>query len=150
MANSKSTKQPTRRKAAAPKRPGRPSFVPSLEQRERVEILVAGGQSEEDIARVIGVARGTLREHFADELSTGRAKKRAEVLVAQFRTAIAGNASAQEKFLKKGEVPELPEYRQPKEEKLGKKEQALRDAHEPDVGTSMGSLMAQRLNSRPN
>lgn len=137
------------KKPAAAKKMGRPPFVPTIEHREKVEILIAGGQSEDDIARVIGISRMTLRAHFADELATGRAKKRAEILMAQYRTALAGNASAQEKFLKKGDLPAFqPQAEKPKVEKLGKKEQALRDANTPNLGTTLGDLMAQRL--RPN
>lgn len=137
------------KKPAAAKKMGRPAYVPTSDQREKVEILIAGGQSEDDIARVIGMSRMSLRAHFAGELATGRAKKRAEILMAQYRTALAGNASAQEKFLKKGDLPVFPSQpEKPKAEKLGKKEQARQDANTPNLGTTLGDLMAQRL--RPN
>ncbi|CAA2142760.1 hypothetical protein HYPP_03781 [Hyphomicrobium sp. ghe19] len=84
-------------------------------------MLVAGGQGEEDIARVIGVSRGTLRKFFKEELATGAAKRRGEVLLAQYRAAVAGNASAQEKFLRKGEITSAADRVAPSE-KPGKKE----------------------------
>jgi hypothetical protein len=146
---------PVKRKPAAKKRAkvakpiGRPPYEPSQETREKVEILIAGGESEEDIARVVGLSRTTLRQHFAEELATGRAKRRADVLIAQYRTAVAGNASAQDKFLKKSDLPVF-QPQAPKEPKLGKKEIALRDAQRPEPGTPLGDLMMQRLSGRPN
>jgi hypothetical protein len=58
---------------------GRPPFKPTKAQRSDVVLLVACGRSEEAIAGVLGIDRGTLREHFAVELANGRAAFRLEL-----------------------------------------------------------------------
>ncbi|WBU27575.1 hypothetical protein OOZ54_12810 [Rhodopseudomonas palustris] len=78
---------------------GRPEFEPTAEQRERVEILVGGGMSKEDIAAAMLVAVNTLKKHFAKELKIGRSKRRAEVLEAMFNSAKGGNVSAQKAYI---------------------------------------------------
>ena len=47
---------------------GRPPFKPTKAQRSDVVLLVTCGTSEEAIAGVQGIDRGTLREHFEFEL----------------------------------------------------------------------------------
>lgn len=133
--------------------PGRGGFKPTDEMRAKVEILVAAHQSELNIARVIGCSHETLRKHFREELDTGFAKRNAEVIFAQFETAIKGNASAQSKWLQRsGSQPHLSAYvppkvaaEEPKAQKLGKKAQAVADAHNPDTSTSMGERIARRM-----
>ena len=78
---------------------GRPQFQPTNEQRETCSILAAGQMSEEAIASVFGITRPTLRKHFADELTTGAAKRNAAVLLALYETAVAGNVAAARTWL---------------------------------------------------
>ncbi len=97
------------KKKRAPRRPGsaKPGPKPyeaSSEDRERVEVLLGGGMSEEEIAVVFGMARNTLRKHFGRELMTGRAKRRSEMLMAMFQSGKAGNVSAQKAYMAAGQI----------------------------------------------
>jgi hypothetical protein len=73
---------------------GRPPFKPTKAQRSDVVLLVACGTSEEAIAGVLGIDRGTLREHFAVELATGRAAFRLELRKKLKELADDGNVTA--------------------------------------------------------
>ena len=63
--------------------------------RRKVSELVACGIDQDDIARAIGCSAPTLTVHFAEELATGRAVRRAEVISLLFRQARRGNVTAQ-------------------------------------------------------
>lgn len=76
-------------------RRGRPSFKPTRANRDKVCELLSVEMTQEDIARVIGCTVPTLRKHFREELKTGAAVKRAEVIGMLYVTAKKGNASAQ-------------------------------------------------------
>lgn len=93
--------------------------------------------AHEQIALAIGIARGTLLEHYHHELTEGACKRRMEVVEAAHRAALKGNVSAQRLLL--GMEPEIgvPTAAQEgkDEPKVGKKEQANRDA----VGAENGS-----------
>ena len=78
---------------------GRPQFQPTPDQREQCAILAAGRMAEAEIAEVFGISRPTLRKHFADELTTGAAKRTAAVLLALYETAVAGNVAAARTWL---------------------------------------------------
>lgn len=157
----RATKAPTRKpavsKRAKPKPrkalvTGRPEFSPSTEERQKVEVLIAGRMSHDDIARVLGITPPTLRKHFKDELATGLAKKRAEVLVALHTSALAGNASAQKSMLAltgvaqsanppKDRVVPAGEAPQPANTRLGKKEQQALAAQTAGQGTDWDGLL---------
>jgi hypothetical protein len=53
------------------RKPGQPKFEPSDEQRKLAEAMAAYGIPQEDIAKVVGIAPKTLRDHFRHELDTG-------------------------------------------------------------------------------
>ena len=55
---------------------------------------IACGVPEWQIAQNFGIFRMTLRKHLADELMTGRAKKKAEKLKRLWKAAGGGNVSA--------------------------------------------------------
>lgn len=74
---------------------GRPSFKPTVAMRRRVEELVSCGVSQDDCARAIGISTPTLVKHFEEELASGAAKKRAEVISMLYKAAKKGNVSAQ-------------------------------------------------------
>ena len=74
---------------------GRPPFVATAEDRARVAEMASCAMPQADIARVIGCTMPTLRKHFREELSTGAAVKRAEVVSLLYANARAGNVSAQ-------------------------------------------------------
>lgn len=138
-------------KKPAPRAPargrGRPRIEFTLEQRQQVEQLVSVGTTEEDIATFLRIAIMTLRTNFSEELRFGRMKRRAEVVDLLFTSARAGNVSAQKKLedmtgiaMSARPAPEMPD----KPVKLGKKEEALLAARNPDATTPMGELMARR------
>lgn len=134
----------TRRKPLKRRRgSGRPEFKPTSAQREQVEILVAARLSEQAIADAIGIAKMTLRKHFAAELYNGPARN-AEILVAMFKTALAGNVTAQRAWLQRVEMTppraarEKPE---PKPKSLGKKEEQALAAAAPPADPSWAELV---------
>lgn len=105
-------------------RAGRPEHVPTEETRQRVEILVAGGMAQWQIAAAIGVSEPVLRDRYATELEGGRSRRMAQVIEARFQAAIGGNVSAQNAWLSRhGPLEDAPEE-PAKTEPLGKKEAA--------------------------
>ena len=83
----------------APEGSGRPPHIPTDDTRDEVAILLAGGMPPWQVAQAIGIAESTLRDHYAEQLDRGRARKRADMIVALHRTGIAGNVSAQKAYL---------------------------------------------------
>jgi hypothetical protein len=85
---------------------GRPAFTPTDEQRRLVEALVACGVQQEVICTFITGAAGkpitvpTLTKYFRAELSQGLEKANALVAQSLFKSAIAGNNTAQIFWLK--------------------------------------------------
>lgn len=74
---------------------GRPAFKATPALRQKVEQLISCGMTQDDVARAIGCSTPTLTKHFEEELTTGAAKKRAEVISMLYRNAKKGNVSAQ-------------------------------------------------------
>lgn len=121
---------------------------PTDEQRRTVQAMAGFGIPQDDIARVIGISSPTLRLHYREELDKG-------VTIAN--TAVAQNLYA--KATGKGresvtagifwlkcragwsEYAPPPAPRPTKEEPLGKKEQAERDAETAHEGTGWGNLV---------
>jgi len=108
------------------KRRGRPSYRPSLEDRQTVEEMKFVGESDNTIARALGIDPDTLRKHFADELTGGHAQRRKEVIGLLFKSARDGNVAAQKKLEEMGRAAgaaESVKQRETKAPKLGKKEE---------------------------
>lgn len=119
---------------------GRPEFVVTDEDREKVRVLKAGGMSNEAIAEAIGISEPTLRKHFSLDLEVGAAKVTADVLMARYRSAMGGNVSAQNKWLEAaGAIP--PKPRKVKEKPVGKKEAAQAEAETAHQSSDWGSLL---------
>jgi len=88
-----------RKKAVAKKQgarrwKGMPPFRPTAEQRQQVELMAGLGMTQEEVAVVIlnprtgkGISDKTLREHFRQELATGRSKVKAKVAASLFKKA---------------------------------------------------------------
>ncbi len=134
--------------------PGRPPFKPTTAQRRQVEELVSCGMSPPDIARALGIARETLRKHFADELAEGLARRRAEVIALLYKSARKGNVSAQKaldlatsRAVAQAAFVEDPDAA-PRPLKLGKKEQAQLDAATAGEGSEWGDDLKPGV--RPN
>lgn len=144
---------------------GRPAHIPTLENRNRVKLLLALGWSNERIAARLDVTLPTLRKHYFSELkvrSVMRDRLDARLLERSWQLVEAGKISAVSMFLKLLERNDLMNFGQatkpaadqgaaaPAETpaaKLGKKEAALLAAQTPDVGSTLGELMARRQQS---
>jgi len=125
--------------------------------RRSVEEQVACGVPHEQIAMSFSISRETLYKYFQDNLEHGKARKRRELYAWIFKSAQKGNIGAQRKLvelveaglvaqdmLDRADDRKRAEDVEPKEPKLGKKDQALKDAKEPDLSTTLGELMAMR------
>ena len=115
-------------KPKGPSKGGRPSYRPSLEDRATVEELKFVGESDNTIARALGIDPDTLRKHFADELADGHAQRRKEVIGLLFKSARDGNVAAQKKLEEMGRASGAAEAvkareTKAKEPKRGKKEE---------------------------
>ncbi|MDW9726313.1 hypothetical protein GOB91_29130 [Sinorhizobium meliloti] len=108
---------------AGNKNSGRPEYVPTDDEREKVRVLKAGGMSNEAIAEAVGISEPTLRKHFSSELDRGTAKVRADLLMARYRSAMGGNVAAQNKMIEQVSAARAQEKRAPKPERLGKKQE---------------------------
>ena len=75
---------------------GRPPFVPTDDERKQVEALSGYGLPQEQIAILIrgGIGLDTLREHFATELVSGKAKANGQVGKTLFQKAMGGDTAA--------------------------------------------------------
>jgi DNA-binding CsgD family transcriptional regulator len=112
-------------------RAGRPEHVPTDESRDEVEILLAAGTPAWAVAQALGISESTLREHYGAQLDHGRARKRAAMTVALFRSGMSGNVAAQKAFLALDTPLDPPPPPEDKPEALGKKaaaDQAARSA----------------------
>jgi hypothetical protein len=108
------------------RKPGRPSYRPTLEDRKTVEQMKFCGESDNTIARALNIDPDTLRKHFADELADGHAQRRKEVIGLMFDAARSGNVAAIKKLEEMGRVAgasEAVKARETKAPKLGKKEE---------------------------
>lgn len=123
MTEKSKAKRPAKKPAA---RRGRPPYRPTIEARQTVEEMKFCGESDNTIARALGIDVDTMRKHFADELADGHAQRRKEVIGMLFSSARAGNVSAQKHLDQIGRASgaqEAVDRRAPKAAKLGKKEE---------------------------
>ncbi len=136
-------------------RRGRPQHIATLENRNKVKMLLALGWNNERIARAIGITPPTLRRNYFRELKVReemRDRLDASIAMRIWKQVETGNVGAIRefsKFVEKndlmnfGRSPRQPE-RQPAAQKLGKKETAAVAAHQPDTGSALGRLIAAR------
>ena len=75
---------------------GRPAFVPTDDERKQVEALSGYGLPQDQIAILIrgGIHIETLRDHFATELVSGKAKANGQVGKTLFQKAMGGDTAA--------------------------------------------------------
>lgn len=138
-----------RRKAAG----GRPRHEPTGRSRDRVRILVAAGMGTAEIAVALGISEPTVRRHYAAELATGGAEKRAELIERLYRTAMAGNTTALREMLAMIDKAALERVADTvdaraqsdaasrKPETPGKKEQAAEDARTIAVTSKWAAVL---------
>jgi hypothetical protein len=135
---------------------GRPQHIATLENRNKVNMLLAFGWNNERIARALGITAPTLRKNYFRELKfREEARDRLDSSLAMkcWEQVQAGNVGAMREFARLLERNDLMTYGQrsrpqaaptKKEPKLGKKEAAELAAQQPDRSTTLGDLMAQR------
>ncbi|BCA04187.1 hypothetical protein BDHH15_47590 [Bradyrhizobium diazoefficiens] len=139
---------------------GRPEHVPTVENRNRVNMLLAMGWSNERIAAALRVTLPTLRKHYFSELryrAVARDRLDATLLMKAFQGVDKGRLGPFLKLVERNDLmnfgqtsrpvaaaPVEAETKPAKPAKLGKKEEALLAAHQPNTGSPMGELMARR------
>lgn len=118
---------------------GRPAYRPTLEDRQIVEQMKFCGESDNTIARALGIDPDTLRRHFVDELADGHAQRRKEVIGLLFTAARNGNVAAVKKLEEMGRAAgaaEAVKAREPKAASVGKKEERQAAAEAVAAGQS--------------
>lgn len=73
---------------------GRPPHAPTAATRQAVEMMAAAGIPSEDVARVLGITKPTLRKHYRAELDTASAKANAKVAQSLFKKATGDGPQA--------------------------------------------------------
>lgn len=130
---------------------------PSNDTRDLVELLVFMGEPRTDICINLGISTKDLEQHYRDELLIGGVKKRHALFARMHERAMSDSGSALpaiRELLERHDRTRM--VQRPAEDapapRLGKKEQQEFAAQNPDEGTSMGGLLAQRLGEagRPN
>jgi hypothetical protein len=125
---------------------GRPSYAKTKENQELVALLAAKNWSQERIARYLGCDPKTLRKHFSRELEQGADLIEAMALQVTLQQMRQGKNPAVTRILEMVDEtrtlsapPSKPKAA--KDEPVGKKEQAQRDAVTANEETSRGSLV---------
>jgi len=142
---------------------GRPAHVPTQENRNRVNMLLAAGWSNERIAATLRITLPTLKKHYFSELKfreVARDRLDAAMLMAAYEGVGKGRLGPFLKLLERNDLMNFGQTSKPvaapaekaepapeKAPKLGKKEAALLAAHQPDAGTTLGELMMRRQQS---
>jgi hypothetical protein len=144
---------------------GRPQHIPTQVNRNRVNVLLAWGWSNERIAAALFITKPTLKKHYFSELKfrdVARDRFVAGMATKYMELFVSGNVAAGKALAELTEKNDLMQYGQSappakpeKAPKLGKKEAAAAAAHQPDESTSLGERMARRQQSddgggRPN
>lgn len=94
-------------------------FVATEAQRKQVRAMAAYGIPHEEIAKVVGCTRPTLRKYFRDELDTASAQANARVAEMLYQQAMKGNVTAQIFWLKtRARWREVDREEQPKEQRV--------------------------------
>jgi DNA-binding NarL/FixJ family response regulator len=86
---------------------GRSEFQPTEHHRERVRVLKAAGSTNQEICEAIGVSEPTLTKHFVEDLRLGRAKTKADMILAMHRKAKTGSVPAQRAMLDQIEAADI-------------------------------------------
>jgi hypothetical protein len=73
---------------------GRPPHEPTEKDRKTVESMTGYGVPEDDIARVLGIARMTLRKWYSHELETGHIKANSQVAQSLYQKAMGSGQGA--------------------------------------------------------
>ncbi|HBF32659.1 hypothetical protein [Rhizobium sp.] len=140
---------------------GRPPHNPTKESRNKIILLLAMGRSNSEMAAALNITEPTLRKYYFSELKSrheARFRVEGQLLLRLYEQCEQGNVGALKELGKKlGEAlladgaferraTATAAAVAPKVPKLGKKEQALKDALMPNTETPLGRLMAARDN----
>jgi hypothetical protein len=88
---------PARKPAPKPKaarKVGQPPHEPTEADRYTVQVMVAGGIAQSDIARARGLSVGTLRKHYRHEIATGATTLNTVAIIAHVKRMRAGDFQA--------------------------------------------------------
>lgn len=109
---------------------GRPNFRKTKENQEAVGVLRAAGWSHERIAGYLGCDAKTLRKHYSRELAKGADIVEGMALIMIYSKMRQGSSPAANKLLDIIDAGKAapPPRDAGKAEKIGKKEQATREA----------------------
>ena len=82
---------------------GRPAHIPTLENRNKVKLLLALGWGNERIAKSLSITANTLRKHYLRELKVrdeARDRMDARLAMLLWQQCSAGNVAAMKEFQK--------------------------------------------------
>jgi hypothetical protein len=68
----------------------RPPHEPTAKDRTLVQVMIAGGIEQNNIARSLGISRPTLRKYYAKEIASAAHEANAKVVAALYSNATAG------------------------------------------------------------
>lgn len=126
---------------AGNKNSGRRKRQFTSEERVQVKVLVAAGMTQAQIAEVLKCSIPTMVANFKKELELGSAEIQAEMIMARYNSAKAGNVSAQNKMIEMtGAAPPLPQKPE-KEPQKGKKELREEEAQTAHQDSDWGSVL---------
>lgn len=128
-----------------PKTAGRPQHAPTDQTRRQIEMMVAFGNTQDQICQIMGFSLPTLHKHYRAELDLGMVKASNAVAMNLWRQATKDDprsVRAAEIWLtnRAGWSAYAPKA-EPKPEPLGKKEIAQLEAETAGVGTEWGHLV---------
>lgn len=127
---------------------GRPAHIPTLENYNKVKLLLAMGVQVKQVAKSLGVTQPTLRQHYSSLLSQRRdmrARMDAVRYLRLWQESMKGNVAALKEFdriLERIDVASLSDQiegaQTKKPRQLGKKEAAQIAAETAGEGTDWG------------
>lgn len=140
-----------------PGRRGRPKHVPDVETVGKVQMALALGWSNDRIANALNISLPTLRKCYKPQLKERELARdqmdlrKAQIVWAQVEKGNVGAINVFDRLVEKNDlmlygqtVKPQAAPKQVKEPKLGKKEAAIIDAKQPDRGSAIGRLIAER------
>ena len=124
---------------------GRQAHQPTPQTKRQVELMAGFGNTEDEISRILGVSKPTLRLHYAEELETGHIKATNAVAANLFKQATKDDpksVQAAQFWLRcRAGWSEYAPPQKPKLDPVGKKEQAEIDALAAHEGNEWGDLV---------
>lgn len=145
-------------KEQAPRKRGRPQYVPDEKTRTMVRMMAALGIPVDDMALILQISAPILRQHYTEQLRIGHLEANTKVAANLYTKAIGEGREAvdaakfwlrcragwKEDSYRVPGSPATPDKPEPPAPKLGKKEERALAAANPDPSTSLGALMRRR------